>query len=123
MRRLLVVDDETAIVEALQDILAMEGYEVAAAYNGQEGLKQLREAKPDLVLLDLMMPVMDGRELLGRIRADPTLRDLPVVVMSAGRISEEERRAASATLSKPFELDALLEAVSRHAGKPHMRGG
>jgi CheY-like chemotaxis protein len=123
MSRLLIVDDEVAIIEALQDILTMEGYEVQTALNGAEGLKKLREAQPSLVLLDLMMPVMDGRELLQRIRADPQLSHLPVVIMSAGRINEAERHAASATLSKPFELDALLEAVSRHAGKPHPAEG
>jgi CheY-like chemotaxis protein len=116
MTRLLVVDDELAIVDALQDILSsVEGYEVMTAYNGQEGLRSMGETRPDLVLLDLMMPVMDGREMLQRMRADPKFSDIPVVVMSAGRISDEERRAASATLPKPFELDSLLEAVSRHA--------
>jgi CheY-like chemotaxis protein len=114
MKRLLIVDDEFAIIEALQDILSMEGYEVVTAYNGKEGLRLIEAAKPNLVLLDLMMPVMDGREMLQRMREDPKLRDIPVVVMSAGRISEEERRAASATLSKPFELDTMLEIVSRH---------
>jgi CheY-like chemotaxis protein len=118
MTRLLVVDDETAIVEALQDILAVEGYEVVVAFNGQEGLRCLSELRPDLVLLDLMMPVMDGREMLQRIRADPALKDLPVVVMSAGRIAEEERRAASATLGKPFELEALLETIARFTEPP-----
>ena len=118
MTRLLVVDDELATVDALQDILSVEGYEVMTAYNGQEGLQRMGESRPDLVLLDLMMPVMDGREMLQRMRADPKFRDIPVVVMSAGRIAEEERRAASATLPKPFELDSLLEAISRHAKAP-----
>lgn len=122
MKRLLVVDDETAIVEALQEILTLEGYEVEVAYNGQEGLRRLQEFTPDLLLLDLMMPVMDGRELLQRIRADPKLKHLPVVVMSAGRISEEERRAASTTLPKPFELEALLETVARHVSLPKAQG-
>ncbi len=114
MKRLLIVDDEAAILEALQDVLSLEGYEVVTAYNGAEGLRRVHEAQPDLVLLDLMMPVMDGREMLRRLREDPTLDGLPVVVMSAGRISEDERRAASATLAKPFELEALLETLQRH---------
>jgi CheY-like chemotaxis protein len=61
MKRLLIVDDELAIVEALQDILSVEGYDVVTAFNGAEGLQRMTVAKPDLVLLDLMMPVMDGR--------------------------------------------------------------
>ncbi|WP_224247714.1 response regulator [Hyalangium gracile] len=114
MTRVLVVDDETAIVDALEDILSMEGYEVMSAFNGQEGLMRMSERTPDLVLLDLMMPVMSGAQLLGRIRQDPKLRDIPVVVMSAGRIAEEERRNASAVLPKPFELDALLDTLARY---------
>ncbi len=116
MTRLLVVDDELSILEALQDILSLEGYEVVTAYNGAEGLRRIEEQRPDLVLLDLMMPVMDGREMLRRVREDPALKDLPVVVMSAGRIAEAERRAASATLAKPFDLDHLLQTLARHLG-------
>ncbi|RYZ39171.1 MAG: response regulator [Myxococcaceae bacterium] len=113
MKRLLIVDDELAIVEALQDILSLEGYDIDTAYNGDEGLQRLMAAKPDLVLLDLMMPVMDGGELLRRIRAHPDLRHIPVVVMSAGRLTEEERRASSHFLAKPFELDDLLGTIAR----------
>jgi CheY-like chemotaxis protein len=114
VKRLLLVDDEAAIVEALQDILSDEGYAVEAAFNGEEALQRLRVTRPDLMLMDLMMPVMDGRELLRRVRQDPSLKDLPVVVMSAGRITDEERQAASATLAKPFELDLLLETLQKH---------
>lgn len=112
MKRLLIVDDELAIVEALQDILSVEGYDVVTAFNGAEGLQRMTAAKPDLVLLDLMMPVMDGREMLRRMREDAALRDVPVVVMSAGRISDEERRTSARFLAKPFELDLLLDTIS-----------
>ncbi|XXF77810.1 response regulator [Myxococcaceae bacterium GXIMD 01537] len=112
MKRLLIVDDEVAIVEALQDVLSGEGYEVDMAFNGAEGLKRMREQRPDLVLLDMMMPVMDGRELLHLMREDPALRPIPVIVMSAGRISEEERRLSSRFLAKPFELDTLLSSIA-----------
>ena len=115
MTRLLVVDDELSILEALRDVLSLEGYEVVTAYNGAEGLKRLSEALPDLVLLDLMMPVMDGREMLRRMREDPRLEELPVVIMSAGRISDAERGAACATLPKPFDLDHLLSTIAEHA--------
>jgi CheY-like chemotaxis protein len=112
MKRLLIVDDELAIVEALQDILSVEGYDVVTAFNGAEGLQRMTVARPDLVLLDLMMPVMDGREMLRRMREDAALRDVPVVVMSAGRISDEERRSSARFLAKPFELDLLLDTIS-----------
>jgi CheY-like chemotaxis protein len=112
MKRLLIVDDELAIVEALQDILSVEGYDIVTAFNGAEGLQRMTAATPDLVLLDLMMPVMDGREMLRRMREDAALRDVPVVVMSAGRISDEERRTSARFLAKPFELDLLLDTIS-----------
>ncbi|HZI11471.1 MAG TPA: response regulator [Myxococcus sp.] len=118
MKRLLIVDDELAIVEALQDILSVEGYDVVTAFNGVDGLKRMADAKPDLVLLDLMMPVMDGREMLRRMREDPKLGDIPVVVMSAGRISDEERRASARFLAKPFELDELLDTIAELLGPP-----
>ncbi|MGE6763486.1 response regulator [Corallococcus interemptor] len=113
MKRLLIVDDELAIVEALEDILSLEGYDIVTAYNGDEGLQRMLASKPDLVLLDLMMPVMDGGELLRRIRAHPDLCDLPVVVMSAGRLTDEERHASSHFLAKPFELDDLLGTIQK----------
>ncbi|WNZ61950.1 response regulator [Myxococcus sp. MxC21-1] len=118
MKRLLIVDDELAIVEALQDILSVEGYDVDTAFNGAEGLHRMADAKPDLVLLDLMMPVMDGREMLRRMREDDGLRGIPVVVMSAGRISEEERRSSARFLAKPFELDVLLDTIAELLVEP-----
>jgi CheY-like chemotaxis protein len=117
MRKLLIVDDEVAIVEALQDVLVSEGYDVRTAYNGAEGLKRMTEVRPDLVLLDMMMPVMDGRELLHRMRQEKALKRIPVIVMSAGRISEEERRISSRFLAKPFELDVLLATIAEEIEK------
>jgi CheY-like chemotaxis protein len=117
MKRLLIVDDEVAIVEALQDVLVSEGYDVHTAFNGAEGLQRLGELRPDLVLLDMMMPVMDGRELLHRMRQDEGFKNIPVIVMSAGRISEEERRLSSRFLAKPFELDVLLATIAEEIEK------
>ena len=118
MKRLLIVDDELAIVEALQDILSVEGYDVITAFNGVDGLQRMADSKPDLVLLDLMMPVMDGREMLRRMREDSRLSSVPVVVMSAGRISDEERRTSARFLAKPFELDVLLDTIAELLGQP-----
>jgi CheY-like chemotaxis protein len=118
MSKLLIVDDEVAILEALTDILAVEGYEVATAGNGAEGLKRASDERPDLILLDLMMPVMDGQEMLRRLKEDPQLREIPVVVMSAGRVTKAELRG-SRFLAKPFELDDLLDTVNEELQRPH----
>ena len=113
MKRILVVDDETAILETLRDILDAEGYEVATALNGQEGLKRMREVRPDLVLLDVMMPLLDGLGMLAVMREDPSWRDVPVVLMSAGKVPQLDQLSVRRFLAKPFELDALLDAVSQ----------
>jgi CheY-like chemotaxis protein len=118
MSKLLIVDDEVAILEALTDILSVEGYEVATAANGAEGLKRAGEERPDLILLDLMMPVMDGQEMLRRLKESPDLRGIPVVVMSAGRVSKSELQG-SRFLAKPFELDDLLDTVSAELNRVH----
>ena len=118
MSKLLIVDDEVAILEALTDILSVEGYEVTTAANGAEGLEHAREDRPDLILLDLMMPVMDGQEMLRRLKEAPELRDIPVVVMSAGRVSKSDLRG-SRFLAKPFELDDLLDTVSEELRQGH----
>jgi CheY-like chemotaxis protein len=118
MSKLLIVDDEVAILEALTDILSVEGYEVATAANGAEGLKRASEERPDLILLDLMMPVMDGQEMLRRLKESPELRTIPVVVMSAGRVTKAELQG-SRFLAKPFELDDLLDTVSAELNRPH----
>ena len=116
MSRLLIVDDEVAILEALTDILSVEGYDVATAANGAEGLQQVGRQRPDLILLDLMMPVMDGQEMLRRLKDDASLRTIPVVVMSAGRVTKAELQG-SPFLPKPFELDDLLDTVTAELTK------
>lgn len=120
MSKLLVVDDEMAILEALTDILAVEGYEVATAANGAEGLERTVSERPDLILLDMMMPVMDGQEMLRRLKEDPELRKIPVVVMSAGRVTKAELQG-SRFLAKPFELDDLLGTVSEELERARAR--
>jgi CheY-like chemotaxis protein len=116
MTRLLVVDDEVAILEALTDILSVEGYEVSTATNGAEGLQRTQAERPALILLDMMMPVMDGQEMLRRLKEDPELRETPVVVMSAGRVTKAELQGCR-FLAKPFELDDLLNTVAEELEK------
>lgn len=116
MSRLLVVDDEPSILEVLTDVLGAEGHEVVTAANGREGLQRLAELRPDLVLLDWMMPQVDGRQMLAAMRAHPELARIPVLVMSAGRLSLEERARIPHFLAKPFELDALLGLIAQLVG-------
>ncbi len=117
---MLVVDDERDIREAVSEVLKDEGYEVVDARDGAEALDQLRARHPDLVLLDLMMPGMNGWEFCAARNREPGLSAIPVIVISAlGRVSGLD---AQAFLQKPFELDALVSAVRRYAGG-HPGGG
>src|SRR5437868_3202309 len=109
----LIVDDEVVIADAVAAVLEDEGYRVATATNGQEGLTRAAELKPDLVLVDMMMPVMDGEEMCRRLREDPATRRIPVVVMSAVHRSVRDLPFDYvAFLSKPFDLDTLLDTIA-----------
>lgn len=111
--RILVVDDDAGIRGTVQAILEDEGYTVSSAVNGIEALESIRQARPTLVLLDLQMPVMNGWEVLQRLRESQT--GIPVVFMTAGfrAQAEAERYSADGHLAKPFDLDDLLNVVEQ----------
>ena len=113
-RVILVVDDDPDILEALAEILAGEGFEVRAARHGEEALAHLSPRPPDLVLLDLMMPVMDGWEFASRMRKNPDWAGIPILVVSADRNVGVKAKEIGAIgyLTKPFELSALLDLVN-----------
>lgn len=114
MRTVLVVDDEFGVAEVLDAILSDEGYHVITATNGRQALARIAEQRPDLVLLDYMMPILDGVAVLRALSADPAAHNLPVVVMSAlpeEAISTETKRYA-AFLRKPFRIKTVLAAIA-----------
>ena len=123
MTTVLVVDDEFDILEALRDILELEGYRALGFPNGALALRAMQESPPDLVIADLMMPVMDGLELLKAARSDPRLTSVPVVLMSALKPKvKQDEYGWRAFLQKPFNLDALLALVREQVGPPQARG-
>lgn len=115
MRTVLVVDDEFGTVEVLVAALEDTGYRVLTAANGRRGLERLEENKPDLVISDFMMPLMDGAAMVAAMRANPSFRDIPVIMMSAAPEAALRKRldGYEAFLRKPFRIGALLEAVRR----------
>lgn len=115
MARVLVVDDESDIRLALAEVLAEEGHQVVAARDGAEALKFLCSFHPDLVLLDLMMPGMNGWEFRREQKqlADSALAHTPVVILSA--LGREGAIDAEGFVPKPFDLEELLGAITRHA--------
>ncbi|HEX9242986.1 MAG TPA: response regulator [Anaeromyxobacter sp.] len=112
----LVVDDDPDILDAICDILEAEGYRVARARHGGEALERIEAERPALILLDLMMPVMDGVSFAQALRARPAVSDLPIVVISAdGNRQRAAPVGAAGYLAKPFDIDSLLAHVSRLA--------
>ncbi len=115
MALILVVDDEYSIAEVLEAALSDVGHEVVTAMNGRQGLERLRRRRPDLILLDFMMPIMDGPTLLKALRDDPALRDIPAVVMSSlpeAVVAQAVKGAYAAFLRKPFRLAAVIAVVN-----------
>lgn len=104
--------------EAVAECLQAEGYRVQALAQGEEALEWARRERPALVLVDLVMPVMSGTELLGRLRADPALETVPVVLMTAAIPARGEMPLPAEVLRKPFELEELLATVARFCPRP-----
>ncbi len=116
-KHVLIVDDDPDIVELMGDILSMGGYEVSFAHSGEEGLERLKEAKPSLVLLDIMMPTgMDGWETLEVIKSSEMYDDVPVVMVTAKqptfRVAQTKAKLIDGYLVKPFTPAALIQMVS-----------
>lgn len=113
MKAILIVDDEFGIVDSLAEVLGEEGFSVRTASNGKDALRRIGEQRPDLILMDYMMPVMDGAETLQTIRSDPALRDIPVLLMSSvPRANLPAQCVPSGFLRKPFDVDALLAMLA-----------
>ena len=121
MGPILIVDDEFGIVEAIRDLLSDEGYRTAVALNGREAMERMAEERPVLVLLDYMMPVMNGPSVLEAMERSDTLRDVPTVMMSASTPDRWRHLRCTAFLPKPFTLAQLMETVRRLAGPPDAR--
>ena len=120
MRTVLVVDDEFGTVEVLVAALEDAGYRVLTAANGRRALERLEENKPDLVVSDFMMPLMDGAALVGAIRSNPQFRDIPVIMMSAAPETALRKQVDGyeAFLRKPFRVPALLELIASLLNPP-----
>lgn len=111
-KKILIIDDDIHINEMLEDVLTKEGYEVSHAYSGTEALLVLNDIKPDLILLDLMLPGLNGEEVL------PQITGIPVVVVSAkARLTDKVsllRGGAVDYVTKPFEIEELLARILAH---------
>jgi CheY-like chemotaxis protein len=117
--RILVCDDERPIVRLLQAVLERQGYEVVCAYDGVDALERLRQERFDLVLLDVMMPRIDGIQVLRWVKQNPATAHIPVYILSVksqdSEVFEGYHSGASLYLTKPFNVVELLQFISREA--------
>jgi two-component system alkaline phosphatase synthesis response regulator PhoP len=115
-RRILIVDDEPNIVISLEYLLRREGYEVSAAEDGEAALRAIAESRPDLVVLDVMLPKLNGFEVCRRVRADPRLEGLRILMLTAkGRDTEVAKGlevGADAYVTKPFSTRDLVAQIA-----------
>lgn len=119
MLRVLIVEDEKPIRELLNDFLSDEGYHTLVAENGQRGVEMARAEQPDLVLMDLMLPLLDGFAAMRALKDYPETRDIPVVVMSANSVlllHIGDQQLADETIRKPFDLDQVLHVIRSRIG-------
>jgi CheY-like chemotaxis protein len=116
----LVVDDEPFNVDVLQQELEELDYHIITASNGQEALHQIKRHQPDLILLDLQMPVLDGFAVLSEIKGDSSLRDIPVIIVSAASDSKSIvkgiKQGADDYVTKPIDADHLKQKLKEHLG-------
>lgn len=117
MAKILVIDDEHDLVETLTFRLEAAGYEVVSAFDGQEGLKKVKEEKPDLILLDVMMPKMDGYQVCRMLKFDQKFKDIPIIMLTArGQLQDKnigKDVGANEYVTKPFESADLLERIKK----------
>jgi two-component system, cell cycle response regulator DivK len=119
-KRILVVEDQDDNRQILRDLLTHAGYEVVEIDNGAEALPAAIAHRPDLILMDIQLPLLDGYEATRQIKADPTLKHIPIIVVTSYALSGDETKARTAGcdayVAKPFSPRALLEKIRQFAG-------
>jgi DNA-binding response OmpR family regulator len=120
-RTVLIIEDEKLIIVSTQMVLEAAGFRVESATNGEDGIAKARSLTPDLILLDIMMPGIDGWETLTRLKRDAGTANIPVIIFTAreharGHLKSAEMGAAD-YFRKPFEPDELIELVEKHCGQ------
>lgn len=120
-KKIMIVDDEENLVELVKAIFEQEGYEVIPAYSGKECLEKLEKIKPDLILMDMMMPEMTGKETTKKIRENPKTKNLKIAFLTVVRLSEvgmEEMKKLNVLdfITKPFDNEDLVRRVKKILG-------
>lgn len=118
---ILVVDDEPALLRLMEFVLSKQGHTMLTATNGEEALEKVRAERPDLVVLDIMMPKLDGYHVAEALRADPEVSHIPIIMLSAKAQEEDIERGMEAGvdvyITKPFAPDEFAGIVAEHLAK------
>ena len=120
-KKILIVDDEVDLVETVRFPLEMEGFDVLVSYNGEDALSQARKEKPDLIILDLMLPKLDGYKVCRLLKFDERYKHIPILMLTA-KTQEKDKILGKETgadeyITKPFEMDYLMEKVKSYLNK------
>ncbi len=120
-KKILVVDDEVDLVETVRFPLEMEGFDVLVSYNGEDALNQARKENPDLIILDLMLPKLDGYKVCRLLKFDERYKHIPILMLTA-KTQEKDKILGKETgadeyITKPFEMDYLMEKVKAYLSK------
>ncbi len=117
-RRILVVEDQEDNRQIVRDLLTSVGYELIEAANGEEGVRMAGQHRPDLILMDIQLPILDGYEATRRIKADPELREIPIIAVTSYALSGDDVKAleagCDAYVTKPFSPRALLAKIREY---------
>ncbi len=117
MKKILIIDDEQDIVETVAFMLKGKGFETVCAYDGEEGLKLAKEVNPDLIILDVMMPKINGYKICRLLKYDNKYKNIPIIMVTARGQEEDkligEETGADEYITKPFEFDDILSAIQR----------
>src|SRR4030043_1779245 len=120
-RKILLVDDEVDLVKTIKFSLELEGYKVLVSYNGEDALNQSRKENPDLILLDIMLPKLDGYKVCRLLKFDEQHKHIPILMMTA-KTQEKDKLMGKETganeyITKPFDMEELMEKVKTYLNK------
>jgi len=120
-KKILVVDDEVDLVKTIQFALEAEGYKVLVSYNGEDALSQSRKENPDLILLDLMLPKLDGYKVCRLLKFDERYKHIPILMLTA-KTQQKDRLLGMETgadeyITKPFDMEELMEKIKAYLSK------
>jgi DNA-binding response OmpR family regulator len=120
-KKILVVDDEADLVETVRFVLELQGFNVLVSYNGEDALNQARKEIPDLILLDIMLPKLDGYKVCRLLKFDERYKHIPILMLTAKTQDKDKiigrETGADEYITKPFEMDELIEKVKFHLSK------